>query len=94
MLEFTRSQTTNDGTRTNNGIGFFSGKDDKERNWVGHSGGSVGGTSRLLIYPEQDIAIVTLVNLSSAQMAKPFAPKSSRCSFEAGSTLCFDLNGT
>ena len=68
MLEFTRSQTTNDGTRTNNGIGFFSGKDDKERNWVGHSGGSVGGTSRLLIYPEQDIAIVTLVNLSSAQM--------------------------
>ena len=68
MLEFTRSQTTNDGTRTNNGIGFFSGKDDKDRNWVGHGGGSVGGTSRLLIYPEQDIAIVTLVNLSSAQM--------------------------
>lgn len=68
MLEFTRSQTTNDGTRTNNGIGFFSGRDDKDRTWVGHGGGSVGGTSKLLIYPEKDIAIVTLVNLSSAQM--------------------------
>jgi serine beta-lactamase-like protein LACTB len=68
MLEFTRSQTTNDGTITNNGIGFWSGKDDKERSWVGHSGGSVGGTSMLLIYPEQDLAIVTLINLSSAQM--------------------------
>lgn len=68
MLEFTRSQTTNDGTRTNNGIGFFNGSDDKDRSWFGHGGGSVGGTSMLLIYPDEDLAIVTLVNLSSAQM--------------------------
>lgn len=68
MLEFTKSQHTNDGALTNNGIGFWSGKDDKGRSWVGHSGGSVGGTSMLLIYPEQDVSIVTLVNLSSARM--------------------------
>lgn len=68
MLEFTRSQTTKDGTRTNNGIGFWIGSDDKGRSWVGHSGGSVGGTSMLLIYPEEDLAIVTLINLSSAHM--------------------------
>lgn len=68
MGEFTRSQTTNDGTKTNNGIGFFLGKDDKDRNWVGHGGGSIGGTSMLLIYPEHDLVVVTLVNLSSARM--------------------------
>ncbi len=68
MLGFTRSQTTNDGTMTNYGIGFWSGRDDKDRSWFGHSGGSVGGTSMLLIYPEQDLAIVTLINLTSAHM--------------------------
>lgn len=68
ILEFMRSQTTNDGTMTRYGIGFWSGRDDKDRSWVGHSGGSVGGTSMLLIYPEQDLAIVTLINLTSAHM--------------------------
>ncbi len=68
MLEFTKSQHTNDGALTNNGIGFWSGTDDKDRHWFGHSGGSVGGTSMLLIFPEQDLIIVTLINLSSARM--------------------------
>ena len=67
---FTTSQTTNDGKPTNNGIGFFSGKDARDRNWFGHGGGSVGGTSMLLVYPEQDLVIVTLVNLSGADMHK------------------------
>jgi hypothetical protein len=35
---------------------------------VGHSGGSVGGTSMLLIYPDEELIVVTLVNLSSAKM--------------------------
>jgi CubicO group peptidase (beta-lactamase class C family) len=65
---FTQSQTTSDGEQTNYGIGFRIGQDDDGRRWYGHSGGSVGGSSMLLIYPEQDLAIVTLVNLSSAEM--------------------------
>lgn len=65
---FTSSQTTSDGETTNYGIGFRTGKDDDGRRWYGHSGGSIGGSSMLLIYPEQDLAIVTLVNLSSAEM--------------------------
>jgi len=67
--EFSRSQTTNDGKKTDNGIGLFSGTDAAGRPWIGHSGGSVGGTSMLLIYPQYDLVIVTLVNMGSAQMA-------------------------
>ena len=65
---FTQSQLTTGEEITGYGIGFRVGKDDHGRLWYGHSGGSVGGTSMLLIYPEQDLAIVTLVNLGSAEM--------------------------
>ena len=65
---FTQTQATNNGEPTGYGIGFRIGKDDQGRNWYGHSGGSVGGTSMLLIYPDQDLVIVTLVNLGSAEM--------------------------
>lgn len=68
LLEFTRSQSTTDGKKTDNGIGFFSGTDDSGRAWFGHSGGSVGGTSMLLIYPQENLVVITLVNLSGAQM--------------------------
>jgi len=68
LKEWTTSQTTKDGKATNYGIGWRSGKDKKDRAWYGHSGGSVGGTSMLLIYPEEQIVVVTLVNLSSAKM--------------------------
>lgn len=63
---FTTSQTTNDEKPTSNGIGFFNGTDDAGRKWFGHSGGSVGGTSKLVIFPEQDLVVVTLINLSGA----------------------------
>ena len=65
---FTENQATNNGEKTGYGIGFRIGKDDQGRNWYGHSGGSAGGTSMLLIYPDQDLVIVTLVNLGSAVM--------------------------
>lgn len=68
IQEFSTSQTTNDGKKTDNGIGFFSGTDADGRPWIGHSGGSVGGTSMLRIYPQDDLVIVTLVNMGSAQM--------------------------
>lgn len=68
MKLWTTSQTTVDGKVTNYGIGWRSGEDQKGRKWYGHSGGSVGGTSMLLVYPEEQMIIVTLVNLSSAKM--------------------------
>lgn len=67
-LTFTKSQTNNDGKTINYGIGWRSGQDNKGRDWFGHSGGSVGGTSFLAIYPEKELVVVTLVNLSSAKL--------------------------
>jgi CubicO group peptidase (beta-lactamase class C family) len=65
---FTESQQQADGQVTNYGIGIRTGKDQKGRSWFGHSGGSIGGTSMMLVYPEEDLVIVTLVNLTSANM--------------------------
>lgn len=65
---FTTSQQTTSGEITGYGIGFNDNTDDKGRRWIGHSGGSAGGTSMLLIYPKYDLVVVTLVNLSGAKM--------------------------
>ena len=65
---WTKGQTTSDGKNTKYGIGWRSDEDQKGRRWIGHSGGSVGGTSMMLIYPEEKLIVVTLVNLSSARM--------------------------
>jgi CubicO group peptidase (beta-lactamase class C family) len=64
----TQSQVTLTGEKTNYGIGFGNGTDDKGRYWFGHSGGSMGGTSMLLIYPAHNLVVVTLVNQSGATM--------------------------
>lgn len=68
LLELTTPQQLSNGESTNYGIGFRTGEDAQGRKWYGHSGGSVGGTSMLLIYPEEKLAVVTLVNLGSAAM--------------------------
>ena len=60
--------TLNNGKKTNYGLGWATNTDKKGRRWVGHSGGSVGGTSMYLYYPDYDLTVVTLVNLSSAKM--------------------------
>ena len=70
LAEFTRGQKTNSGENTNYGIGFRSGTDKNERTWFGHSGGSVGGSSMMLIYPQEDLVVVTLVNQSGADMGE------------------------
>lgn len=57
-----------DGSKTTRGIGFVVDTDDKDRAWIGHSGGSVGGTTMFLLYPESKLCVVTLVNQSSARM--------------------------
>ena len=48
-------------------MGWANGTDKKGRNWIGHTGGGVGATSMLLIYPEYELVVVMLVNLTDAK---------------------------
>jgi serine beta-lactamase-like protein LACTB, mitochondrial len=65
---FTTPQKLNDGSVTTYGIGFAVGKDSKQNSWFGHSGGSVGGTTDMVIYPDQKVVVVVLTNLSDARL--------------------------
>jgi serine beta-lactamase-like protein LACTB, mitochondrial len=56
------SQRTAAGEATGNGIGWFLGTDAKGRRTVSHSGGSVGGTANLIIYPDQRLVVAGLTN--------------------------------
>lgn len=59
----------NNGKINRYGIGWRQGSDQKNRKWVGHSGGSVGGTSRMFLFPEKEMIIVILCNQSSANLS-------------------------
>ena len=66
-------QQTNDGKDTGYGIGWRNSSDFEGHHWVGHSGGSVGGTSLMLCYPDQSLVVVVLTNLSQAALQQmPF----------------------
>ncbi len=56
------SQHTRDGKATGYGIGWAVGTDSAGRRVISHSGGSVGGTAMLLIYPEQRLIVALLTN--------------------------------
>lgn len=60
------SMHTTDGKPTNYGIGWRIGTDEAGRRWVGHSGGSVGGTTFLIVYPESGVVVAIVANISSA----------------------------
>jgi CubicO group peptidase (beta-lactamase class C family) len=51
-----------DGRATNYGIGWVVRRDPAGRRWVGHSGGSMGGTAYLVVYPEARLSLALLVN--------------------------------
>ena len=59
------SQTTKAGKATGYGIGWFTETDQAGRKRISHSGGSVGGTAFLVIYPDQDLIVAVLVNSDS-----------------------------
>lgn len=67
VQEWWTSQATSNGTKTGYGIGWRVDRDAQGRERVGHTGGSMGGTTYLGIYPEQELVIVMVSNLSSAQ---------------------------
>lgn len=64
---WTASQKNRKGESINYGIGWRSGEDKKGRRWYGHGGGSVGGSSLLLVFPEEKVVAVLCINLGQAQ---------------------------
>jgi serine beta-lactamase-like protein LACTB len=56
------SMRSSDGEPTEYGIGWIVETDSLGRRRVRHSGGSVGGTAQLVIYPDQNVVVALLVN--------------------------------
>jgi len=62
---FTLQKTTS-GEETRYAIGWFVRKPPAGELLYAHSGGSVGGTSQLIVYPESHVVIALVTNLSDA----------------------------
>jgi serine beta-lactamase-like protein LACTB, mitochondrial len=57
-------QKTNSGEPIEYGVGWFIHKSQSGKLIYEHSGGSVGGTSQLILYPESHIVVALVTNLS------------------------------
>ncbi|MCG8466924.1 MAG: beta-lactamase family protein [Gemmatimonadetes bacterium] len=75
------SQVLNDGTETGYGVGWRTYRDDEGRRIVGHGGGSVGGSTMLILYPETRVSVAITSNISrwpgdrsafAQRIARPF----------------------
>ena len=84
------SMHTTDGKPTEYGIGWSVERDSTGRRRVRHSGGSVGGTAHLIIYPDARLVVAVLVNSDYTfinaipRYAEPFLPCRARRSGSAG----------
>lgn len=65
------SQKTADGKETGYGIGWNVSRDAQGRRMVRHSGGSIGGTTMLIVYPDAKVVIAVSCNLGRAPMRGP-----------------------
>ena len=59
-------QRTRDGDGVGYGLGWFIRQRDDGRRLLSHSGGSVGGTSLMVMEPESRVVVVGLINLTRA----------------------------
>ena len=59
-------QRTRDGEAVGYGFGWFIRERDARRRLLSHSGGSVGGTSLMVMEPETRVVVVGLINLTRA----------------------------
>ena len=59
-------QKTKDGQETKYGMGWFIGKAKSGQRIYEHSGGSVGGSSELIIYPESHLVVAFICNFSGS----------------------------
>ena len=60
-------QTTKDGKETKYGMGWFIGKSKSGQRIFEHSGGSVGGSSELILYPDSHLVVAFVCNFSGAE---------------------------
>lgn len=67
---FTTPLLTNSGESTGYGLGWRKATDEFDRTWVGHSGGSVGGTSIMMIFPSHKVVVILLTNFSQANIGR------------------------
>jgi len=67
LNELTQSQVKADGEKTNYGMGWVNREDEKGYHFIGHSGGSVGGITMLIIYPEKNIVVAMVSNSSNVR---------------------------
>lgn len=58
-------QHTADGESTNYGMGWMTMTDNEGRTWLGHSGGSVGGTTMFIINKQHQMVVALTVNRSN-----------------------------
>jgi len=56
------SQKTADGKETGYGMGWFVGKSKSGQRIFQHSGGSVGGSSQLILYPDAHVVVAMICN--------------------------------
>jgi CubicO group peptidase (beta-lactamase class C family) len=63
------SQRTRDGERTGYGIGWRENFEDGRR-IISHTGGAMGGTTVLVIYPEEGAVVAILTNLQGASQTR------------------------
>jgi CubicO group peptidase (beta-lactamase class C family) len=64
LEEFQTSQVLRNGEATNYGIGWRIGTQEDGDITLGHSGGSVGGTTLMILIPEHDMVVAGVVNIS------------------------------
>lgn len=65
-----KSQVTVLGDTTAYGMGFKSGVTKSGKHYFGHTGGSVGGSCNLMIFPSEKLVIAVLTNTGSSPMGK------------------------
>jgi serine beta-lactamase-like protein LACTB, mitochondrial len=68
VSEITTSQLLKSGNITGYGIGFSIGNSQKGTPKYYHTGGGVGASTILLIYPEEELVITVLTNLTGVNM--------------------------
>ena len=63
------TQSLLDGSATGYGFGWTTNEDDAGRRLVGHTGGSVGGTTLLTMNPDTGVIVAMAINLSGADLS-------------------------
>ena len=58
---------TKDGKETTYGMGWFIGKSKSGQRIYEHSGGSVGGSSELILYPDTHLVVAFVCNFSGGE---------------------------